>query len=403
MKKAKKFLVGLLAILSVSAFAWGVTGCDDDEQSAPSTPQTQECVHTFSDWEYYTANDYCEEKLYFRICEKCNEVESKKGTADDHVFETYCCDYKTHWKQCNNCQRIVETGEHIINAEHYCTVCGELVGTDGLIFDVSNGVSATVFGYTGADANVVIPAWYNGLLVTTIDEDVFYDCDGLTNVTIPDSVTMIGSSAFYDCDGLTNVTIPDSVTMIGSSAFYGCDSLTSVYYAGDIASWCAIDFAEGGANPLLSRADFYISNEKVVDLVIPDGVKIIRNRAFCGANFKTIIISDSVKDIERSAFANCDSLTSVTIPDLVTTIGEWAFYSCDNLTNVTIGNSVTTIESNAFYDCENLTSVVFADTSTWYYTDNYEDWQNKVNGTQVDVSDPARAADLLRYSYWYKL
>ena len=52
---------------------------------------------------------------------------------------------------------------------------------------------------------------------------------GLTEYTIPDSVTTIGYRAFYYCSSLTSVTIPDSVTTIGSSAFCWCESLTSVY------------------------------------------------------------------------------------------------------------------------------------------------------------------------------
>ena len=52
---------------------------------------------------------------------------------------------------------------------------------------------------------------------------------GLTEYTIPDSVTAIGYAAFAHCDSLTSVTIGDSVTTIGRSAFNGCTSLTSVY------------------------------------------------------------------------------------------------------------------------------------------------------------------------------
>lgn len=65
--------------------------------------------------------------------------------------------------------------------------------------------------------------------VTSLGNYAFYNCDNLTNVTIPDSVTEIGESAFEGCDNLTSVTIPDSVTEIGGSAFYSCDNLTSVY------------------------------------------------------------------------------------------------------------------------------------------------------------------------------
>ena len=65
------------------------------------------------------------------------------------------------------------------------------------------------------------------------------------------------------------------------------------------------------------------------------------------------------------AFAQCESLTSVTIPNSVTTIGGYAFRGCYSLTSVTIPDSVTTIGYEAFYDCESLISVYISDIAAW--------------------------------------
>lgn len=65
--------------------------------------------------------------------------------------------------------------------------------------------------------------------MTDIGPSAFYECTGLTNITIPNSVTEIGMWALKGCSNLKSITIPNSVTSIGSSAFEGCSSLTNVY------------------------------------------------------------------------------------------------------------------------------------------------------------------------------
>ena len=148
--------------------------------------------------------------------------------------------------------------------------------------------------------------------VTSIGYDAFFYCSGLTTVTIPNSVTSIGWQAFYDCSGLTSVTIGNSVTSIGERAFYDCSGLTSVNIT-DIAAWCKITFSDIYCNPLNYAKHLYVNNVEVTNLVIPNSVTSIGDRAFYG----------------------CTGLTSVTIPNSVTSIGGYAFYYCDGLTSVT--------------------------------------------------------------------
>jgi len=80
-----------------------------------------------------------------------------------------------------------------------------------------------------------------------------------------------------------------------------------------------------------------------------------------------------VTSIGALAFANCQSLTSVTIPNSVTTICNNAFLNCNRLTSVAIPNSVTSIESSAFEECVGLTSVHISNIENWL---KIEFWDN---------------------------
>ena len=109
---------------------------------------------------------------------------------------------------------------------------------DGVVF---NKDKTTLVAYPrGGSEEYTIPS-----SVTSIGENAFSYCYGLTSIIIPSSVTSIDSLAFSGCRSLTSITIPDSVTSIVTMAFYGCnfssvtlDSSYAYQRAGDTSSAC---------------------------------------------------------------------------------------------------------------------------------------------------------------------
>ena len=144
------------------------------------------------------------------------------------------------------------------------------------------------------------------------------------------------------------MTIGNSVTSIGNKAFSGCTGLTSVNTY-DLEAWCKIIFFGFDSNPLKYAHHLYLNDVEVKDLVIPNSVTSIGDKAFylC-TGLTSVTIPNSVTSISKYAFMSCSGLTSVTIPNSVTSIGDKAFYDCSGITSVTIPNSVTSIGSSAF-------------------------------------------------------
>lgn len=221
---------------------------------------------------------------------------------------------------------------------------------DGIIFDADK--KSILFASADLKGKYTIP--YS---VTSIGNEAFYLCDGLTSIILPDSLTSIGESAFKRCSKLTSVIIPNSVKSIGNYAFSDCVRLTKVEFE-SIESLCRIDFYSPVANPLYYVHDLCIGGEIITDLVIPETITSIGNYTFYNCSGLTSVsIPKSVTAIGDYAFRGCSGLTSINIPESVTKIGSYTFYNCSGLTSVTIPKSVTAIGDSAFYGCTALTDV----------------------------------------------
>lgn len=225
--------------------------------------------------------------------------------------------------------------------------------------------------------------------VKSIGDYAFSSCLSLLSIEIPNSIVSIGDRVFKNCKGLISITFGNGLESIGICAFSGCTNLKKVIVK-NIAAWCNINFKTGSysdddyspntSNPLYYTHHLYSDeNTEIQNLVIPNGVTSISNRAFQNClGINSIIIPNSVTSIGRDAFEYCYGLESiefhcqkvdswfkdnpyileVTFGDEVTNIGNNAFQYCKGLTSITIPKNITSIGDFAFQGC-NLIKVIW--------------------------------------------
>ena len=163
--------------------------------------------------------------------------------------------------------------------------------------------------------------------INSIPYRAFAECDSITQIDIPDSVSVINSEAFNGCDGLTTISIPDSVTRIANYAFNNCVSLSNANLPTQLTELGRRSFAFTSISSVqipktLVKADYYSTYSYDYNgstYSIPDGP------FYCCEKLNTASFESGSTQVAANIFSGCTGLQSVVIPDSVTAIKDSAF------------------------------------------------------------------------------
>lgn len=187
----------------------------------------------------------------------------------------------------------------------------------------------------------------------------FYNCCNLKEINLSNTC-FIGEKTFYGCSGLTNLTLPESLTTIGAGAFAGCSALKSIVIPQKVSSIYQYAFSN-------------CTGLKTVKLKT---TRFLNNACTLGKIFENCV-QEYVFDV--------DSLTTN------------AVYNISNLSRVTIGQSCTTIENNALYRATIDTLWISKDIAYvgnqnvtvrhFYYQGSEADWNRVVNKSELEPDE----------------
>lgn len=190
--------------------------------------------------------------------------------------------------------------------------------------------------------------------------DSAFNMSGVVDGDFPEGLTYLGEKAFFNCTGLTTISLPSTVETYGPNIFYGCKNVTYVELPQDM---------EKIPNGLLWNCT------GLKRIYIPSSVKEIGNAAFYGSGLEKLNLPDGLQKIDQWAFCST-KLKEIIIPDSVETIEFRAFIYCEGVTNCYVGSGVKSIGQDAFY----------------FWNNKYEDQTGVMHAATTET------AKLLRYS-----
>lgn len=204
--------------------------------------------------------------------------------------------------------------------------CLDIIENHSCSFEVSNFALYTknkkkIISYFGNDSTFTIPEG-----VEIIGERTFSNKYDLVNIVFPDSLCRIEDEAFICCDRINKIDLPN-VTAIGIRCFYGCENLSEVVSLGNISiikseafMGCNITNLTLPESLVEIENDAFNSNNKLVNVVLPDSVKIIGDSCFAYCGINSVVFNDDLQKIGDFCFFKCP-IERLFIPAHVNCIG----------------------------------------------------------------------------------
>lgn len=172
---------------------------------------------------------------------------------------------------------------------------------------------------------------------------IFQETKDLKNVELPKYLNLMGSSNFTN-SGIESIIIPDNIKKIQQTDFSRCENLKYIDL-NNVTSLSVMSFAYCTSLESidLTNITYYVNNPKTGTFAGCDNLnKFYFNKDTEGTNIleesytgnetlETIVVGNSIKQIQSRAFADCTNLTTALISDSVTQIADTAFENCNNL------------------------------------------------------------------------